>query len=293
MRGKVEGNTIAFGDVKYRAVVLPSVQYIMPNTMKKLDEFARNGGIVIAVGAAPRMAPGYLSTDADQQVVRDVGRRLFAAAQPTGKLIQNASELGAALTAKGLAPDMTLEPANADIGFVHRHTADAEIYFVANTTNQTQSAKARFRVSGKNAEVWDPMNGKVTRPAGTNLSSVDLELEPYGSRIVVFSNRSLPAAGAVVSAGSGAAIDLSANWTVKFGSSGPTVEMAALRSWTDDEATRAFSGRGNVQPELQRRRRRTGARREMVPEPRPGRRRGWRWRARRKWVPHQSRVPRP
>jgi hypothetical protein len=242
MRGKVEGNAIAFGDVKYRAVVLPSVQYIMPNTMKKLDEFARKGGIVIAVGAAPRMAPGYLSTDADQQLVRDVGRRLFAAAQPTGKLIQNASELGAALAAKDLAPDVTLEPANADIGFVHRHTADAEIYFVANTTNQTQNTKARFRVSGKNAEVWDPMNGKITRPAGANLSSVDLKLEPYGSRIVVFSNRSLPVAGAVVSPGSGAAMDLSANWTVKFGSSGPTVEMAVLRSWNDDDATRAFSG---------------------------------------------------
>ncbi len=241
MRGKVDGKTITFGDVKYRAVVLPQVQHIMPDTMKKLDEFAKNGGIVIAVGGAPQMAPGYLATDADQKVVTDAATRLFGEKQPTGKLLSNASELGAALAAKGLAPDVALEPAAPDVGFVHRHTAAGEVYFIANTTNQSQSVKATFRVpSGMNAELWDPTSGAVkAAPAG---NSVALDLEPYGSAIVVYSNRKLPSAASPALASVPAPIDLSTGWTVKFGADGPTVNMDKLASWADSDATKAFSG---------------------------------------------------
>src|SRR5512139_3174270 len=37
-------------------------------------------------------------------------------------------------------------------------------------------------------------------------------------------------------------LDISSGWRVAFGASGTPVEWAALRSWTDDEATKYFSG---------------------------------------------------
>jgi len=44
----------------------------------------------------------------------------------------------------------------ADIGFIHRHTDAAEIYFLANTANARQHISVTFRVQQKQAEWWNP-----------------------------------------------------------------------------------------------------------------------------------------
>jgi hypothetical protein len=65
-----------------------------------------------------------------------------------------------------LRPDLQCSPAAPDIGFVHRRSASADIYFVANTANVRQNVLAAFPVGDRNAEWWDPMSGKIT-PART------------------------------------------------------------------------------------------------------------------------------
>src|SRR5581483_1897837 len=92
-----------------------------------------------------------------------------------------------------LQPDMALSSSIPEIGFVHRHTADSEIYFIANTPNLRQSVGATFRVTHIQPELWDSFSGKVTasRVAGANeTATVQLDIEPYGSRVLVFSKRS-------------------------------------------------------------------------------------------------------
>ena len=70
-----------------------------------------------------------------------------------------------------------------------------------------------------------------------------LSLEPYGSRVLTFTKRRLPASTvAAAPAGQPQSVDLSAGWNVSFGNNQPAVRMEALRSWTEDEATRFFSG---------------------------------------------------
>ena len=53
LRGKVDGDTLAFGDVRYKAVVLPGVERVPLSTMQTLEEFARGGGIVVATRRLP------------------------------------------------------------------------------------------------------------------------------------------------------------------------------------------------------------------------------------------------
>jgi hypothetical protein len=67
-----------------------------------------------------------------------------------------------------------------------------------------------------------------------------LDLPPYSSRVLVFSKRTLTASTAKTSAP--AAIDLSTGWRVVFGPGKNPVMMDQLHSWTDDDATRFFSG---------------------------------------------------
>jgi hypothetical protein len=268
IRGAVSGNTLAFGDVHYRAVVLPNVERIPVATMQKLEKFAKAGGIVIATRRLPDLAPGYLATDADTQTVRDIAQRLFKDANAPGIFIQDETQLGAVLT-KSLTPDVKFSAAASEIGIVHRHTDDGEIYFVANTGNQPQDVQATFRVEGMQPEIWDPMNGRVkpaaivattTRVAGTpanvrgvpdGTTSVNLKLEPYESTIVAFTKRTLPAPKKSEFLGElPSSIDLSSNWTVTFGkgwnvtsvNGSMKVAMDKLTSWIDLPNEKNFSG---------------------------------------------------
>lgn len=252
--GHVEGDALALGPNRYRVVLLPGVERIPLATLRKLEEFARGGGIVIATRRRPDTAPGLLASEAEQSQARDISRRLFEGPSAPGHFVEDEKrKLGGTLTGL-LRPDMALAPDTPEIGFIHRRTSDAEIYFVANTSNERRSVKATFRVEGLQPEWWDPLTGRVSparveaRAAGG--TSVALDLEPYGSRVLVFSRRTLPSPQAGGASNAPVPLDLSNDWQVSFGESGSRTQMDRLRSWTEDEATRYFSGQATYEKEL-------------------------------------------
>ena len=251
LRGKVDGGTLAFGDVKFKVVVLAGVERMPPSTIRKLEEFAKAGGIVIATRTIPSLAPGFKATEQDQKVVYDTAKRLFEGPQAKGLFVKDEVQFGEAL-AKRLAPDVKFEPAAPEIGFVHRKIGEDHIYFLANTANTANTVKATFRLAGMQPEWWDPMTVQVTAAQGVQRSetgtTVAVNLEPYGSRFLVFSKRKLPSRPkeqAVATVPS--PLDLSQGWQVTFksaaaGDSPAAIQMDALHSWADDETTRFFSG---------------------------------------------------
>ncbi len=243
--GRVENGSLALGSNKYKVVILPNVEQIPKETLTQLVEFARTGGTLIATLRTPALSPGFQAKVSDHQRIGEVSKRLFDGPGAIGHLVTDESNQLAAVLTAALKPDVVLSPAAPDIGFIHRATSDAEIYFVANTGNEPRRVKATFRVEGLNPEWWDPMSGEV-RPAavvgrGANGVSVSLDLEPYGSRVLVFSRRALSPAASVTGEAP-APIDLSSGWQVSFGETGAPVKMNTLRSWTDDEKTRHYSG---------------------------------------------------
>jgi hypothetical protein len=152
-----------------------------------------------------------------------------------GGIVVEASRVGE--LARLYTPDFAT--GNAAVGFIHRKLADSDIYFVANTGNQPVRANARVRIQDRGGEWWDPESGRVSG-AGV-AGSIELNLAPYESRVLVFSkNAVVPVAK---TRGGGETVDLSSGWSVVFPSLTRAIEMRELRSWTDDEATRFFSGR--------------------------------------------------
>ena len=241
--GLLQRGALASRPYPYRVIVLPGVERVPANTMRAFEAFARSGGILIATRRRPALVAGLKSTDAERQEVTEISRRLFAG---PGLLVEDEAALGKALASR-LPPDVSFSPAAPDIGFVHRKTSDSEVYFLANTGNTRQRVKASFRVEGMQPEWWDPMSGKVSpaeileRPAGATVVAADIE--PYGSRLLVFSNRSLPRPAAVnIAEAVPPALDISSGWRVTFGQGAKPIQMDTLRSWTDDEETRYFSG---------------------------------------------------
>src|SRR5713101_1926099 len=88
----------------------------------------------------------------------------------------------------------------------------------------------------------------LARPDGG--TSVGLDIEPYGSRVLIFSQRSLPRPQATNSTSVSTAIDLSDGWRVSFGDNSPVI-MDHLHSWTDDPDTRYFSGVAVYEKEIE------------------------------------------
>ena len=246
LRGRVENGTLVFGDLRYKVIVLAGVERVPPATMRRLEEFASGGGLLVATRRLPDRAPGYRATAEDTRIVRETAQRLFQGPLAPGLFIEKEAQFGSAL-AKRLMPDVVITPPSPQIGFVHRHTDDAEVYFLANTSNQRKSVTATFRIAGMQPEAWDPMTGRVAPldvpEKGPKPTMINLTLEPYNSRLIVFTNRSFPVpAQAPAVDFVPAPIDLSSTWTVRFGKDAEPVVLDKVASWTENPATRDFSG---------------------------------------------------
>jgi len=242
--GHIESGKLTLGQNSYSAVVLPDVERMPLETLSKLEQFVRAGGVLIATGRPPSLVPGFRATEADQQQLRQTTRRLFEGASAPGHLASNQEDLGRTLS-QFLTPDIAFSPAAPEVGFVHRKLQGGEMYFLANTGNTKQTTVATFRLIGLHPEWWDPMSGKVSTARvirqtekGTSLS---LELEPYASRVLVFSGRTLTPSTMPSSAPS-QTIDISRGWNIAFGESGHTITEDQLHAWTDDPGSRYFSG---------------------------------------------------
>jgi hypothetical protein len=219
--------------VRHPVLVLPHVTRLAPEVIDKLAAYVRGGGHIIAVGGAPSLAPGYRDAARVSATVAAKAKALFAS--PNVHTVANDDAVGAALRAV-LAPDMKLSAQASDVGFVRRRLRDADIYFIANTSNRPVHAQASFAAVRKAAAWIDPDSGRMT--AATLPASLDLA--PYESRVLVLAD-ALPSAPAPVAASIEIA-DLGRDWSLRFPGKAQAQRLAALRSWTDDEATRYFSG---------------------------------------------------
>jgi hypothetical protein len=190
------------------------------------------------------LAPGLTATQADNGEVGEIVRRMFGTRGAPGQLAEDETRLADVLVPV-LQPDVSLSPPVPGIGFVHRSLDSAEVYFLANTDNVRHRTEAAFRVQGLQPECWDPLSGKVLPvqivTSSPGALSIALDLEAYGSRVIVFSRNASPN---VETAGGVPApiVDLSTDWQVRFGDENATVTMGRLRSWTEEDGRLYFSG---------------------------------------------------
>jgi hypothetical protein len=234
----IDDDAIARVGVPHPVLILPNVERIPWSSYQKIEEYARRGGVVLALRRAPSLAPGLSEAERDTPRILELSRRLFSTEGARGLLVANESQLGEALR-RAVAPDAALPH---DVGFVHRKLDDGDIYFLANTSNRPVRGSAEFSVSGRSAQWWDPFNGKAAR-AGNG--RIDLALAPYESRVLVFSSEVFSGARLQDQQrppSRAAAIDVSSAWSVRFPGSPQPVMMPQLRSWTDDPDRKYFSG---------------------------------------------------
>lgn len=234
----IDSEAIDREGIGYRVLILPDVKRLPLATYRRIEDFARRGGSVIAVKGLPSRAPGFREGPRDSPAVVQISREMFAAGAKNATLIASPAEVGGAIGAV-LKPDVAISTATPAVGFIHRKLRDADIYFVANTDNRAHTFDATFRSGKTGAEWWDPFTGEVAG-AGTN-RTLSMHLEPYESRVVIFSDHAAPPLKQRPPA-QFAPIDLTRDWKVTFDGTGATETMQSLHSWTDDEAQKFYSG---------------------------------------------------
>src|SRR5215203_1382797 len=184
--GKIEKGNLTLGASRHKAVVLPGIERIPLESLRKLDEFVKNGGILIATRRLPSIVPGMKATDAEQSELKSIVARLFDGKNPRVKLVPADEEAGNSLKTI-LQPDAAIAPNAKDFGFVHRQTEDADIYFVANTSNVKKNVEISFRNEGNQAEVWNAMDGKSSaanvKSQSEDATNIVLNFEPYQSHV--------------------------------------------------------------------------------------------------------------
>ena len=226
--------------IGYPILVLPGIERIPLVTYRRVEQYANQGGTVIASRRLPSKSPGLLNADTDSRQIQEISQRLFLSTGAVGRFVEDESQLGAALTLH-IKPDVSFSPRAPEVGFIHRKLTHGDLYYIANTANRGVQTQAQFRESKSNGEWWDPFTGKTSSIA--NASRIELALQPYESRLIVFRDVPRKEEPVVASDVQSKFIDLSSDWKLTFVDLNRTITMAKLHSWSDDEPFKYYSGR--------------------------------------------------
>lgn len=241
----IDSEAILLKGIHYPVLVMPGIERLPLAVYRRILEYEQAGGVVIATGRTPSLAPGLKESATDSAEVQRISRDLFSPGTAHSELIAQAGDLGAAL-GRYRKPDVLLSPRTPDVGFIERKLPHADIFFLANTGNQPHVFDATFQTTRSHASWWDPFDGKVS-DAGSG-PTLHFSLAPYESRVVVFSDAAVAtdvATGknhATTADPLPPAIDISSDWKVTFDKTGHTEEMEKLHSWVDDPETEYYSG---------------------------------------------------
>jgi hypothetical protein len=173
---------------EYDVLVLPKFDWIKPETLHKIKELVTKGGKVI--GSKPKKSPSLESYPSCDDEIGSLTNALWSKG-----LVKDISIVDFLKEGK-IPADFKIESDDvSDISFIHRKTDEADIYFIANARKESRDINVRFRVSGKQPEIWQAETGKIKKPAvwqnhddGTITLPLQLNIEE--AIFVVFKNAS-------------------------------------------------------------------------------------------------------
>ena len=140
-------------------MVLPGIERIPPATLAKLGEFAQSGGILIATRRLPSLAPGFLHQESESAEVARQVEELFKKPSAPGHFVADENKPLEDELTRLYPPDVAFSPRSRDLGFIHRHTDSAEIYFIANTSNRRFAGDRHFSRQGQEPGMVGPLHG--------------------------------------------------------------------------------------------------------------------------------------
>jgi hypothetical protein len=212
-----DGKIVLPDGMSYRVMMLAPEKGIDLKVLRKLEQLVKDG--MTLIGPRPTETTGLtdfpksdreLKTIADKLWGKTDGKTLTENKYGKGRVIwgQNVNRI---LSNMNVQPDFQFtgtHPKTA-LDYIHRTTADQEIYLVSNRFSQMayndfeyrylptlpdrwEQVECSFRVAGKVPELWDPITGQtkeiVAYREENSRTIIPLLFEPEGSKYIVFRN---------------------------------------------------------------------------------------------------------
>lgn len=193
-----DGRLVLPSGMSYRLLVLSPSETMTPTLLRKIAQLVEAGATV--VGAPPAKSPSLQNHPQCDAELRQLVQQLWGDADGKnvtehrfgkGRVVwgQKPEDV---LANMNVPPDFRCEtlPSRDTIRYIHRAVNGTDVYFVANSSRQAIEVTCRFRVQGKQPELWHPDTGR-TEPVAVYEASADgtripLRFEPCGSVFVVF-----------------------------------------------------------------------------------------------------------
>ena len=189
---RVEGGELIVGDMRYRAVVVPSAESWTAHTLGLLRELVAQGGLVVAVEPVARFVDGVEAAELAEffagpgvvRVKRPTVAALEQALAPVAQEVRVSDEAGQAVR---------------ELIYMHRACGEQELYFL--TFGQAERPLAlRVSLEGEGrVERWEAQTGAVEAvpaEAREGRTEFSVELPPRGSVLVALDRTRRPARAA-------------------------------------------------------------------------------------------------
>jgi hypothetical protein len=190
-----EGKLTLPDGMTYKILVLPRLNSMRPELLRKITELVKQGAIIL--GPSPNRSPSLQNyPDCDQQV-KELASALWGnidgikvKSAKVGKgMIISGMAMKDALDMIDVIPDCKLNAGDPAL-FIHRRLSEGEIFFISNQSEKSISITPELRVSGKVPELWDATTGSIRDlpeySAGEKTTAVPLRLEAFESAFIIF-----------------------------------------------------------------------------------------------------------
>ena len=247
-----DGKLVLPDGMSYSVLVLPPQTAMTPALARKIKSLVADGARVF--GPRPTHSPSLQDyPDCDAEVAA-IGNEIWSDCDGTNasshKFGQPSVYCDGTLAADVLADRPPSFVSDVPLNWIHRSTTNAEIYFLANGSVNTVSARCDFATEELHPEIWNPETGEISAPAKINPSrtgtALTLDLAPGDSIFVVFRTNSTASQPYVVDAAQSNKV-INGPWQLSFPPKwgGPDkIVLTNLISWTDspDTGVKFFSG---------------------------------------------------
>jgi hypothetical protein len=213
-----DGKIVLPDGMSYRVMMLAPEKGIDLNVLRKLEQLVKEG--MTLIGPRPTEATGLAEFPKGDQELKAITDKLWGNTDGStitenqygkGRVIWG-KDVNQVLGGMNVQPDLQFKgthPKTA-IDYIHRTTADQEIYFVANRFSQMayndfeyryltnlpdrwEQVECSFKVTGKVPELWNPITGEIKEIVvyreENGRTIIPLLFEPEGSKYIVFRNK--------------------------------------------------------------------------------------------------------
>jgi hypothetical protein len=266
MSADSSGNLILPDGMSYSVLVLPGINQMTLPVLKKIKELVNKG--VTIVGPKPFATPGLTNYPASEQELNNLATEIWGDLDGVsrtrrsfgkGKVIWG-MPLDKVMSSLKINPDITYsKPLDGGLSWIHRKDGETDIYFLVNRSDSPQDYTIRFRVSGKEPELWHPDNGS-TEPASYTIKDdktiIILHLEERESVFVLFNKKTNVLFRNVPLPQYQELMNISGAWKVSFPekSGAPAdIILDSLSSWitNSNEGIKYFSGTASYSKSFQ------------------------------------------